>query len=94
MADTNRWHRIHEDGKEWEARVVAGPQQADPGSDGYEETLEFFCLDGSAQPRRLAIPAGALREMDEAALRRAYRKALPIGGDHYGRPGKRMNDAL
>lgn len=94
MADTNRWHRIHEDGKEWEARVVPGPQQTDPGSDGDEETLEFFCLDGSAQPRRLAIPAGALREMDEAALRRAYRKALPIGGDHYGRPGKHMNDAL
>ena len=94
MADTNRWHRIHEDGKEWEARVVAGPQQSDAGADGDEETLEFFCIDGSAQPRRLAVPAGSLRDMDEAALRRAYRKARPIGGDHYGRPGKRMNDAL
>ena len=94
MADNStRWRRIHEDGKDWEARVVAGPQQSDPGMEGDDETLEFVCIDGSAQPRRLAVPAGALPAMDDDALRRAYRKARPIGGDHYGRPGKRMNDA-
>jgi hypothetical protein len=31
--------------------------------------------------------------MDDAALRAAYMKARPIGGDHYGRPGKHMTDA-
>lgn len=93
MADkSRRWPRIHEDGAEWEARVVAGPQQSDPHQTGDDETLEFVCVDGSRQPRRLVVPAGSVGEMDEASLRRAYRKARPIGGDHYGRPGKRMTD--
>jgi hypothetical protein len=30
--------------------------------------------------------------MDEAALKSAYLRARPIGGDYYGRPGKRMSD--
>ncbi|HUE77538.1 MAG TPA: hypothetical protein VMM83_06310 [Longimicrobiales bacterium] len=90
---SKRWRRIEEDGTEWEARVVAGPQQTDPGQSGDEETLEFVCVDGSRQARRIAVAAGSYTSMDEASLRRAYRRALPIGGDHYGRPGKRMNDA-
>lgn len=89
-----KWRRIEEDGREWEARVVAGPQQSDPGQQGDDETLEFVPVDGSAQPRRLAVPAGSVAEMDDQALRRAYRQARPIGGDHYGRPGKRMNDTV
>ena len=94
MADrSTRWPRIQEDGIEWEARVIAGPQQTDPGMGGDDETLEFVCVDGSRQPRRLAVPAGSLPGMDEQALRRAYRRARPIGGDYYGRPGKHMNDA-
>lgn len=92
--DIGRWRRITEDGREWEARAVAGPQQSDPGMGGDDETLEFVAVDGTAQPRRLAMPAGALPEMDDEALRRAYRRARPIGGDHYGRPGKRMNDTF
>ena len=38
------------------------------------------------------VAAGSLEHMDEGALRAAYLRALPIGGDHYGRPGKRMTD--
>lgn len=95
MAHENRrWRRITEDGREWEARLIAGPQQSDPNLEGDDETLEFVCVDGSAQPRRLAVPAGSVGEMDDEGLRRAYRKARPIGGDHYGRPGKRMNDTV
>ena len=94
MTDSSRWRRIQEDGREWEARVTAGPQQSDPSLEGDSETLEFVAVDGTAQPRRLAVPAGAYGEMDEEALRRAYRKARPTGGNHYGRPGKRMDDAL
>ncbi|HUG41870.1 MAG TPA: hypothetical protein VMM12_15380 [Longimicrobiales bacterium] len=89
----NRWPRIHEDGAEWEARVVAGPQQSDPMASGDDETLEFVCLDGTRGVRRIAVAAGSVGDMDELALRRAYLRARPIGGDHYGRPGKRMNDA-
>lgn len=88
------WRRISEDGREWEARVVAGPQQSDPHLQGDDETLEFVPVDGATQPRRVAVPAGALGAMDDDALRRAYRRARPIGGDHYGRPGKRMADAV
>lgn len=93
MSDTKRWRRITEDGAEWEARVVAGPGQTDPGRDDNEEVLEFVCVDGTRRARRIAVPAGAASDMDEAALRRAYRRSLPIGGDHYGRPGPRPNDA-
>ena len=89
-----RWRRIQEDGAEWETRVTAGPAAADPGRPDDDEVLEFVCLDGTRRVRRIAVPAGATREMDEEALRRAYRRALPIGGDHYGRPGKRMADGV
>jgi hypothetical protein len=56
------------------------------------ELLEFQPQDGNRPPRRIVIDEGALGGMDEAQLRAAYVQARPIGGDHYGRPGKRMGD--
>lgn len=89
------WKRIEEEGCEWEARIVTGPEQTDPDRNGgaEDELLEFVCVDGSRRARRLAVPLGQAAGMDDAALRRAFRKSLPIAGDHYGRPGKHMNDA-
>jgi hypothetical protein len=87
------WRRIQQDGAEWEARVLAGPAETDPDHDGEEELLEFVCIDGSRKSRQVAVPAGAYQGMDEKALQRAFLQARPIGGDHYGRPGKPMNDA-
>lgn len=49
-----------------------------------------------AHPGTLAstsADAGGLGEMDDPELRSALRQARPIGGDVYGRPGKRMGDA-
>lgn len=88
-----RWRRITQDGAEWEARMIAGPTQTDPAHEGDEEILEFVCLDGTRRTRRVAVAAGSLPDMDDEALGRAYRRALPIAGDHYGRPGKPTNDA-
>lgn len=85
------WRRIEVDGCAWEARVIAGAGDGAPDGDG--DVLEFCALDGLRPPRRVSIPARGLERMDEAALRAAYRRARPIGGDHYGRPGKRMGDA-
>lgn len=90
-ADAQSWKRLHEDGAEWEARVVAGGGAANPDATG-DDILEFVCLDGTRKPRRVALE-GPVTEMGEAELRRAYRRARPIGGDHYGRPGKPMQDA-
>jgi hypothetical protein len=87
------WRRIEQDGAEWETRVLPVPAQSDPDHDDDEELLEFVCLDGTRKSRQVAIPAGSYQEMDDAALRRAFLQARPIGGDHYGRPGKHMNDA-
>lgn len=87
------WRRIDADGTEWEVRVVAREDRA-RGERTQEagEILEFRPLDRLRSPRRVAIRAGALDEMDERALRAAYRQARPIGGDYYGRPGKNMSD--
>ncbi len=87
-----KWRRIEEDGVEWEARTVPGPRQTDPGLEGDEEILEFVCLDGTRKARRLAIGAGSLEQMDGDELHRAYVRARPISGDHYGRPGKPASD--
>jgi len=57
------------------------------------EMLEFATQEGNRPPRRVVIDGGSLHDMDETALRAAYLRARPIGGDHYGRPGKRMSDA-
>lgn len=87
-----RWRRIHEEGAEWEARMISGPGQVGPGVDDDQEVLEFVCVDGSRKSRQVAVAAGEYPGMDEQALHRAFLKARPIGGDHYGRPGKPMND--
>lgn len=86
------WRRIREEGVEWEARVIPGPSQTDPGLEGDDEVLEFRSADGGQKPRRLAVRPGSLREMTDEQLHRAYVQARPIGGDHYGRPGKHMSD--
>lgn len=89
------WPRITEDGVEWEARIVSAPGQADAGdTDTGEEVLEFVCVSGERKTRRLAVREGSLPEMSEEQLHRAFVQARPIGGDHYGRPGKHTNDAL
>ena len=87
----SRWRRLQEDGAEWEVRVVPGSER--DGADGQGEVLEFVCVEGTRKPRRLAVARGAVTDMDESSLRSAYRQARPIGGDHYGRPGKPASDA-
>lgn len=89
-----QWKRFEEDGAEWEARLVASEEGTRSGEERPDEILEFRCLDGTRPPRRVAVDRGALEAMDEAALRSAYRQARPIGGDFYGRPGKRMTDTV
>ncbi len=86
------WRRFAAEGVEWEVRVTPGsPDAADAGG-GSNEVLEFQSSDRNRPPRRLVVDAGALGEMDEPELRSALRQARPIGGDFYGRPGKRMGD--
>ncbi|HEX7050632.1 MAG TPA: hypothetical protein VF188_10555 [Longimicrobiales bacterium] len=85
------WRRLEADGCAWEVRSIANDAGAPEAV--RQEILEFRSSDGNRPPRRLALEAGRLGEMDDHALRAAYRRALPIGGDHYGRPGKRMTDA-
>lgn len=87
------WRRLHEDGAEWEVRVVPGSERTD-ASDREGEVVEFVCVEGTRKSRQLAVARGSVTDMDDAALRRAYRQARPIGGDHYGRPGKPPSDAL
>lgn len=77
------WRTLNADGIEWEVSVVSSED---------EEIIEFRPKEPTRPPRRLAVPKGALDKMDDAALKVAYTKARPIGGDFYGRPGKRMPD--
>ncbi len=86
------WQRFAAEGTEWEVRVV--PDETDAGHDpeAPTEVLEFRSTDPNRPARRLHVPAGRVRDMDEERLRTALRQARPIGGDHYGRPGKRMSD--
>ncbi|NIP81698.1 MAG: hypothetical protein GWM90_21765 [Gemmatimonadetes bacterium] len=93
MTGERKWPHLEADGVEWEVRVVPGSDGMEASQEPGQEVIEFVCLDGSRRVRQVAVPAGAIREMDEVALRTAYRKARPIGGDHYGRPGKRPVDA-
>lgn len=82
------WRRLTLDGSEWEVRVVSiGPDDASG-----EEILEFSPVEATRPTRRLAVPAGAASGISEEDLKVAFVKARPIGGDHYGRPGKRMSD--
>lgn len=84
------WRTIEADGCIWEVRSVQNP---DLGTEPGHDLLEFRPRDGNRPPRRVVIKSSNLDQMDEAQLRSAYLQALPIGGDHYGRPGKRMRDA-
>ena len=81
------WQKLEADGCQWEVRVVV-EETEDRGI----EILEFRPEVTTRPPRRVAVDRGALETMDEAALQAAYRQARPIGGDYYGRPGKRMSD--
>jgi hypothetical protein len=83
------WKSIEADGCTWQVRSVVNPDMVS----GRQEVLEFQPQDGNRPPRRIVVDEGALHDMDEASLRAAYVQARPIGGDHYGRPGKRMSDA-
>lgn len=86
-----KWKTLEADGCTWEVRSVASAP--DKGDGPREDVLEFRTTNVNMPPRRVAVEGGALEQMDEAALRAAYLRARPIGGDHYGRPGKRMTDA-
>ena len=80
------WRTIESEGRTWEVRAVAGC----PGPG--EDVLEFRAPSGDAPPRRVMVPTGALATMDDAGLAAAFAQSRPLGGDHYGRPGKRMQD--
>lgn len=86
-----KWKTIDADGCTWEVRSVVNSPGTGVPSD--EDVLEFRTTDVNMPPRRVIVPAGTLEHMDEDSLRAAYLRARPIGGDHYGRPGKRMTDA-
>lgn len=87
------WRRFAAEGAEWEVRAIPTSAAADAVADGAEqELLEFRSTDPNLPPRRLVVDAGALSGMDESRLHSALRQARPIGGDFYGRPGKRMGD--
>lgn len=77
------WRTLQADDCEWEVGVVSSED---------EEIIEFRPKEATRPPRRLAVARGALDKMDDNALKSAYTRARPIGGDYYGRPGKRMSD--
>jgi hypothetical protein len=83
------WRRLSADGVEWEVRAIA----ADTGtaSSPDEQVLEFRAI-GAIRPPRRVVVTGSLEDFSDDELFAVYRRALPIGGDHYGRPGKRMAD--
>ena len=85
------WRRIQADGAEWEVRIISDPEDA---QDGGREIIEFRPVDGSAQPRRTAVERDTLPSLSDEDLAAVYRRAAPIAGDYYGRPGKPMHDAL
>lgn len=86
------WQRISMDGCEWEVCAIPRPDGQTDEEAAQREVLEFRPLDGMRRPRQLAVPEGSLARMDERMLQSAYVKSRPVGGDHYGRPGKRMTD--
>jgi hypothetical protein len=88
-----RWRTVNADGCEWEVRAVASGTEAEAVTEGVREILEFSAVGELRPPRRIEVDAGALGTMSDDELLKAYRGARPIGGDFYGRPGKRMPDA-
>jgi hypothetical protein len=83
------WKTIEADGCVWQVRTLANPET---GSEADRELLEFQAEGGNRPARRLLVEPGSLGAMDDAQLRAAYLQSRPIGGDHYGRPGKQMGD--
>ncbi len=83
------WKHITVDGVDWEVRAISNELE---GTHGDEELLEFRPRETTMPPRRVTVRRGALDGMKEDALRSAFLQARPIGGDFYGRPGKRMPD--
>jgi hypothetical protein len=77
------WRTIHADDCDWEVGVVSSEE---------DDIIEFRPKQPTRPLRRLAVPKGSLSTMNDEALKSAYTRARPIGGDHYGRPGKRMSD--
>ena len=91
--DAMSWRRVRADDCDWEVRAIAADVEAQAtGATEPEEILEFSPVDAIRPPRRTLITAGTLPSMSETELLAAYRRARPIGGDYYGRPGKRMPD--
>ena len=87
------WRTLEADGCEWEVRATASGTDAEALTDGVREILEFRAVGEPRPPRRIEVEGGALSNMSDDDLRKAFRSARPIGGDFYGRPGKRMPDA-
>lgn len=79
------WRKIEAEGCLWEVRAISLE------GDG-EDVLEFRPLVPTRPPRRLAVSTDALDSMSDEDLQAAFVQARPIGGDFYGRPGKRMTD--
>jgi hypothetical protein len=86
------WLRLSADGCDWEVRAITRPDGAEDVDAAERTELEHLALDGLRRPRQLAVPEGTFAQMDEGKLQAAYRKSRPVGGDHYGRPGKHMAD--
>lgn len=84
------WKTIEADGCVWQVRSVSNPDMA--AGEG-KQVLEFQPQDGMRPPRRIVVDEVSLDTMDESQIRAVFQRSLPIGGDHYGRPGKRMGDA-
>ena len=84
------WKHITMDGMDWEVRAISS--ELPDSQQSAEELLEFRPRESTMPPRRVTVRRGALSDMDEAGLRSAFLQARPIGGDFYGRPGKRMPD--
>jgi hypothetical protein len=85
----NMWKTIEADGCVWHVRSVSNP---DTGLEAGQQVLEFQAQEATRPPRRIVVDEGSLDGMDDAGLQAAFARSLPIGGDHYGRPGKRMTD--
>jgi len=82
------WRTLEADGCTWEVRILSSE-----GQDPDHDVLEFRPREATRPPRRFVMKRSDLDQMTEEALRAAYLQARPIGGDFYGRPGKRMPDA-
>ena len=85
-----QWKQITVDDQVWEVRAVSN--ELPGGQQGDEELLEFRSREATMPPRRVTIRTGSLDGLTEAELKSAFTRARPIGGDFYGRPGKRMPD--